>query len=76
MQQMSPISISDASRFGSDSGFPEPLVEGAFCTGSGNGAAKVYGRFMGGSDQNTGNPGRFEQSGRFMHMAQIRINTG
>ena len=76
MRQMSPISFSEAKRFGSDSGFPELLVEGASCTETGNGSPEVYGRFMGGSDQNTDNPGRFEQSGHFMHMAQRRINTG
>lgn len=76
MQQMSPIFFSVVSQFGSDSIFPERLVEGAFCTESGRGSAEVYGRFMGGSDQNTDNPGRFEQSGQFMHMAQSLINTG
>ena len=76
MQQMSPVFFSDASRFGSDSVFPERLVEGAFCPESGEGGAEVYGRFMGGSDQNTDNPGRVEQSGHFMHMAQSRINSG
>ena len=76
VQQMSPIFFPDVSRFGSDSGFPELRVEGASCTESGKGRAEVYGRFMGGSDQTTGNPGRFEQSEHFMHMAQSRINTG
>lgn len=76
MQQMSPVSFSDASQFGSDSGFPEPTVEGAFRTQTGKGSCEFYGRFMGGSDQNTDNPGRFEQSGHSMHVAQSRIKTG
>jgi hypothetical protein len=37
---------------------------------------EVYGRFMGGSDQNTGNPGQFGQSRQFMHIVQSRINIG
>jgi len=40
-----------------------------------SGAAEVYGRFMGGSDQNAGNPGQFGQLRQFMHTAQSRINT-
>jgi hypothetical protein len=40
------------------------------------GSPEVYGRFMGGSDPNTDNPGRFEQFGHCMHIAQSRINTG
>jgi hypothetical protein len=35
-----------------------------------------YGRFMGGSDRNTSNSGRFGQTVQFMQMAQRRINTG
>ena len=38
--------------------------------------AVSYWRFMGGSDRNRDNPGRFEQSGHFMHIAQSSINTG
>jgi hypothetical protein len=38
--------------------------------------AEIYGRFMGGSDRNTSNSGRFAQSVHFMQMAQCRINTG
>jgi hypothetical protein len=76
VQQMSLIFLSDVDRFRSDASFRELLVEGASCTESGRGSAEVYGRFMGGSDQNTDNSGRFEQSGHFMHMAQSRINTG
>ena len=37
--------------------------------------AEIYGRFMGGSDRNTSNSGRFGQSRHFMQMAQGRINT-
>jgi hypothetical protein len=37
---------------------------------------ELYGRFMGGSDRNTSNSGRFGQSRHFMQMAQGRINTG
>jgi hypothetical protein len=37
---------------------------------------ELYGRFMGGSDRNTSNSGRFGQSRHFMHMAQGCINTG
>jgi hypothetical protein len=40
------------------------------------GRLEVYGRFMGGSDLNTGNPGQFGQSRQFMHIVQNRINTG
>ena len=76
MQQMSLILFSNVCRFSFDSGFPERLVEGDSCTETGKGSAKVYGRFMGGSDQNMDNPGRSEQSGHFVHKAQSRINTG
>ena len=37
---------------------------------------ELYGRFMGGSDRNTSNSGRFGQTMQFMQMAQRRINTG
>jgi hypothetical protein len=37
---------------------------------------ELYGRFMGGSDRNTSNSGRFGQTVQFMQMAQRRINTG
>jgi len=58
-------------------GFREQLrADGTFCTESGKGSADVYGRFMGGSGQNTDKPSRLEQSGHFMHMAQSRINSG
>jgi hypothetical protein len=73
---MSLIFLSDVGLFGSDLGLRELLVEGASCTENGKGKAEVYGRFMGGSDQNMDNPGRFEQSGHFMHIAQSCINTG
>jgi len=55
--------------------FRQP-AEHVLCSAEGQANAEVYGRFMGGSDPNTDNPGRFEQSGHFMHMAQSRINTG
>ena len=42
----------------------------------GSSASKVYGRFMGGSDRNTSNSGRFGQSVQFMQMVQGRIDTG
>ena len=76
MRKMSPIFFSDLSRFGSDPDFRELLGGGMFCTETGKGRPEVYGWFMGGSDQNTDNPGRFEQFGHFMHTAQSRINTG
>jgi hypothetical protein len=38
--------------------------------------AEVYGRFMGGSDRNTSNPGRFGQSAQYMQFVQRPINTG
>ncbi|MGA8618884.1 MAG: hypothetical protein WB660_10270 [Candidatus Sulfotelmatobacter sp.] len=37
---------------------------------------EIYGRFMGGSDRNTSNSGRFAQFVQFMQMAQSLINTG
>ena len=37
---------------------------------------EIYGRFMGGSDRNTNNSGRFAQSVHFMQIVQSRINTG
>jgi len=37
---------------------------------------ELYGRFMGGSNRNTSNSGRFGQSVQFMQIAQSRINTG
>jgi len=40
-----------------------------------HGEAEVYGRFMGGSDKNTSNSGRFGQSVQFMQIVQCRINT-
>jgi hypothetical protein len=40
------------------------------------GTAEVYGRFMGGSGQNTSNSGHFGQSVHDMQIAQSRINTG
>ena len=75
---MGPILLPDVSRFGSDPGVRELLVEGASCTKSGRSAevAEVYGRFMGVSDQNMDNPRRCEQSVHFVQMVQSRINTG
>jgi hypothetical protein len=75
VQQMSLIFLSDVGLFGSELGLRELLVEGASCTENGQGRAEVYGRFMGGSDQNTDNPGRLEQSEHFMPASQSRINT-
>jgi hypothetical protein len=37
--------------------------------------AQLYGRFMGGSDRNTSNSGRFGQAVQFMQTVQCRINT-
>jgi hypothetical protein len=76
VQQMSPIFVSDVCRFRSDPSFGELLVDGASCTTIAKGNPEVYGRFMGGSVQNTDNPGRFEQFGHCMHVAQSLINTG
>ena len=73
---MSPIFLSDLGKFGCDPSLRALAMKGALCTESGKGSAEVYGRFMGGSDQNTDNPGRFEQFGHCMHMAQSSINTG
>jgi len=39
-------------------------------------SGRVLWRFMGGSDRNTSNSGRFVQSVQFMQTAQGRINTG
>ena len=38
--------------------------------------AENYRRFMGGSDRNTSNSGRFGQFRHFMQIVQSRINTG
>jgi len=38
--------------------------------------AELYGRFMGGSDRNTSNPGRVGQSAQYMQFVQHRINAG
>lgn len=46
------------------------------CIGEVHGTPESYGRFMGGSDQNTDNLGQFEQSVHFMQSTQSRINTG
>ena len=54
---------------------PQP-VEGILRMQESGEVAELYGRFMGGSDRNTGNSGRFEQSGHFMQIVQSRINTG
>ena len=53
---------------------PRP-VEGVLRMQNSREVAELYGRFMGGSDRNTSNSGRFGQSVQFMHMAQGRINT-
>ena len=54
---------------------PQP-VEGVLRMQNSREVAELYGRFMGGSDRNTSNLGRFGQSRHFRHMAQGRINTG
>ena len=54
---------------------PQP-VEGVLRMQNSREVVKLYGRFMGGSDRNTGNSGRLGQSRHFMQMAQDRINTG
>jgi hypothetical protein len=54
---------------------PQP-VEGVLRMQKSGEVVELYGRFMGGSDQNISNSGRFAQSVHFMQMAQVRINTG
>jgi hypothetical protein len=54
---------------------PQP-VEGVLRMQNSREVLELYGRFMGGSDRNTGNSGRLGQSRHFMQMAQGRINTG
>jgi hypothetical protein len=52
------------------------LPNSVLIEGTGPSACEVYGRFMGGSDRNTSNSGRFGQSVQNMHIVQSRINTG
>ena len=54
---------------------PQP-AEGVLRMQKSGEVAEPYGRFMGGSDRNTSNSGRFGQSVQFMQMVQGRINTG
>ncbi len=54
---------------------PQP-VEGVLHMQKSREVVELYGRFMGGSDRNTSNSGRFGQSRHFMQIAQCRINTG
>jgi hypothetical protein len=54
---------------------PQP-VEGVLRMQNSREVVELYGRFMGGSDRNTGNSVRFGQFVQFMQMAQGRINTG
>jgi hypothetical protein len=54
---------------------PQP-VEGVLRLQESGKVVELYGRFMGGSDRNTSNSGRFGQSVQNMHIAQCRINTG
>jgi hypothetical protein len=54
---------------------PQQPVEGVLRMQNSREVVELYGRFMGGSDRNTSNSGRFGQSVQFMHMAQGRINT-
>lgn len=76
MHQMSPIFLSDFGPLGSAPRARDLLAEGASCTETGKGSAEVYGRFMGGSDQNTDNSGQFELFVHFMRIAQSRIDNG
>jgi hypothetical protein len=55
---------------------PQQPVEGVLRMRKSGEEVELYGRFMGGSDRNTSNSGRFGQSRHFMQMAQSRINTG
>jgi hypothetical protein len=55
---------------------PEQFVGGVLDTAQEHEIGEVYGRFMGGSDRNTSNPGRFGQSAQFMQFVQSLINTG
>ena len=54
---------------------PQP-VEGVLRMQNSREVVELYGRFMGGSDRNTGNSGRLGQSRHFMQVAQGCINTG
>ena len=54
---------------------PQP-VEGVLRMQKSGEVVELYGRFMGGSDRNTSNSGRFGQSVQFMHIVQSRISTG
>ncbi len=54
---------------------PQPL-EGVLRMQNSREVVELYGRFMGGSDRNTGNSGRFGQSVQNMHIVQSRMNTG
>jgi hypothetical protein len=54
---------------------PLQPVERVLRMQNGREVVELYGRFMGGSDRNTGNSGRLGQSRHFMQMAQSRINT-
>jgi hypothetical protein len=54
---------------------PQPM-EGLLRMQKSGEVARLYGRFMGGSDRNTSNSGRFGQAVQFMQTVQSRINTG
>ena len=54
---------------------PQP-VEGLLRMQKSGEVDQLYGRFMGGSDRNTSNSGRFGQAVQFMQRVQCRINTG
>ena len=54
---------------------PQP-VEGVLRLQKSGEVVEPYGRFMGGSDRNTSNSGRFGQSVQFMQLVQCRVNTG
>ena len=50
------------------------VIFAVLCGENSFGHPKVYGRFMGGSASNGGNPGRFEQTRHFLQDAESRIN--
>ncbi len=54
---------------------PQPL-EGVLRMQNSREVVELYGRFMGGSDRNTGNSGRFWQYVQNIHILQSRMNTG
>jgi len=55
---------------------PQPPVEGVLRMRKSGEVVELCGRFMGGSDRNTSNSGRFGRSMQYMQFVQSRINTG